>query len=123
MITMVLLLGANVYRFLHSCVVCVESLLVTRMSEKVIILIVLVITIKWTVSIKPLTLSPVQLATLFFHISYLGTMLYFDHCMCKVREDALHIVHITKHLQVLKQCNKIFLQCTVHTPKPFKLNL
>ena len=120
---MVLLLEANVYRFLQSCVVSVESLLVTTMSEKVIILIVLVITIKWTVSIKPLTISPVPSATLFFHISYIGTMLYFDHCTCKVWEDALHIVHITKHLQVLKQANKIFLQCTVHKPKPFKLKL
>jgi len=86
-------------------------------------LIVLVITIKWTVSIKPLMLSPVPLATLFFHISYLGTMLYFDNCMCKVCEDALHIVHFAKHLQFLKQVNKILLQCTVHKPKSFKLNL
>jgi len=86
------------------------------MYEKVIILIVLVLTTNWTVSVKPLMLSPVPSATLVFHISYLGTMLYFDHCMCKVCEDVLHVVHIANHIQVLMQANKILLQCTVHKP-------
>jgi len=35
-------------------------------------------------------------------------MLYFDHCMCKVWEGALHIVHNVNHLQVLKQAKKSF---------------
>jgi hypothetical protein len=67
--------------------------------------------------------SPVPSASLVFHISYLGTMLYFDHCTCKVCQQALHIVHIANLLQVLKQANKILLQCTVHTPNSFKLHL
>jgi len=108
---------------LQSSVVSVESLLVTRMSEKVIILIVLVLTITWTVSVKPVMLRRVPKATMVFHISYLETMLYFDHCMCKVCKDALHIVHITSHLQVLMQVHKILLQCTVHIPKSIKLKL
>jgi hypothetical protein len=109
--------------FLQNAVVSVESSLATRMSEKVIMLIVLVLTIKWAVSIKPLMLSPVPSATTVFHISYLGTMLYYDDCMCKVCEDALHIVHIASHLQVLKQANKILFQCKVHTLRSFQLNL
>jgi len=109
--------------FLQSSVVSVESLLGTRMSEKVITLIVLVLTINWTVSVKPLMFSLVPSAIMVFHISYLGTMLYFDHSTCNDCQDAVHIVHIAKHVQVLKQTNKILLQCTVHTPKSFKLNL
>jgi hypothetical protein len=108
---------------LQSSVVSVESLLVTRMSEKVIILIVLVLTITWTVSVKPVMLRCVPKATMVFHISYLETMLYFDHCMCKVCKDALHIVHIASHLKVLMQVHKILLQCTVHIPKSIKLKL
>jgi len=50
-------------------------------------------------------------------------MLYFDHYMCRVRQNAIHTVDIASHLQVLKQANKILLQCTVHTPRCFKLNL
>jgi len=110
-------------RLLQSSVVSAESLLVTRMSEKVIILIVLVLTINWTVSVKPVMLRRVPKATMVFHISYLETMLYFDHCMCKVCKDAFHIVHTASHLQVLMQAHKILLQCTAHIPKPIKLNL
>ena len=44
-------------------------------------------------------------------------------CICKVCEDALHIVQIAKHLQVLNHSSKILLQCTVHTPNNLTLNL
>ena len=66
--------------------------------------------------------APRPIGKLVLHFSYLGTMLYFHHSMCKVCEDASYIVHIAKHLQVHMQTNKILLQCTVHTPKSFKLN-
>jgi len=43
-------------------------------------------------------------------------MLYFDHWMYMVCEDALHIVRVAHQIQVLLKANKILVQCAVHKP-------
>jgi len=52
--------------------------------------------------------NPVPSATLVFHISCLRTMLYFDHCICKVCQDALHIVDIANHFTSSQASKKSF---------------
>ena len=72
-ITMVLLLASPVYQFFAKF--CGQCGIFTGDQNvwKVIKLIVLVLTINRTVSIKPLMLSPVPSAIVVFHISFWGT--------------------------------------------------